>query len=70
MLNSIGNYMSHVDCDIEMPLSQPYLCSRKVLAMSFIDGDRCDTMFAAAAPRVRQPVARRVRGARRDAAGE
>ena len=52
MLNSIGNYMSHVDCDIEMPISQPYLCSRKVLAMSFIDGDRCDTMFAAAAPRV------------------
>ena len=48
MLNSIGNYMSHVDCDIEMPISQPYLCSRKVLAMSFIDGDRCDTMFCKA----------------------
>lgn len=50
MLNSIGNYISRVDCNIEIPRSQPCLCSRKVLTMGFIVGDRCDTIFAAAEP--------------------
>ena len=39
MLNSIGNYISRVDCNIEIPRSQPCLCSRKVLTMGFIVGD-------------------------------
>ena len=50
MLNSIGNYISRVDCNIEIPRSQPCLCSSKVLTMGFIVGDRCDTIFASAEP--------------------
>lgn len=47
MLNSIGDYMSYADCNIEMPRSKPCLCSRKVLTMNFVVGTRCDTIFAA-----------------------
>jgi aarF domain-containing kinase len=48
MLNSIGISMSHMDDKVGAPKSQPYLCSRKVLIMSLVVGENCDTAFGPA----------------------
>ena len=53
MLNSIGDYMSYADCNIEMPRSQTMSMFQKGFDHELCRSEtRCDTIFAAADPHV------------------
>lgn len=52
LLNSIGFCLSQINVNVEAPQSFPFLCSKKILTMAFVDGLKCSSEAFLNIPRV------------------